>query len=39
MKVQQQLQKLKNAVLRFQQQLMDAEPSPDGKTRALIMSH
>ncbi|XP_067250292.1 coiled-coil domain-containing protein 112 isoform X2 [Chanodichthys erythropterus] len=29
MKVQQQLQKLKNAVFRFQQQLMDAKPSPD----------
>ncbi|XP_077093804.1 coiled-coil domain-containing protein 112 [Siphateles boraxobius] len=29
MKVQQQLQKLKNGVFRFQQQLMDTKPSPD----------
>ncbi|CAM4719983.1 unnamed protein product [Leuciscus chuanchicus] len=28
-KVQQQLQKLKNGVFRFQQQLMDTKPSPD----------
>uniref|UniRef100_A0A8C2EY42 Coiled-coil domain containing 112 n=1 Tax=Cyprinus carpio TaxID=7962 RepID=A0A8C2EY42_CYPCA len=29
MKVQQQLQKLKNGVFRFQEQLMDVRPSPD----------
>lgn len=31
MKVQQQLQKLKNGVFRFQEQLMDVRPSPDGE--------